>query len=574
MKTAAEGNILMENGISQVLIVDDMMINRMILSSLLSAGGVASDQAENGRECLEMCKKKDYDLILLDHRMPEPDGVDTFVALKEIFKKRGRSVPVICHTTDEGRKNINLYKAAGFSDVLIKPIEPEQLSEVLLTWLPRRKERPPMNTLSGTAAEKTGKAPGETDISRELDLLPGWLKTVPHIDLVSGITNCGSAEDYVDALYIFHSSISEKAADIRTYLENEDRTMFRLTVHSLKSMSGLIGARALREKAAFLETCAGNGDLKGMREETPGLLSSYLAFSELLSPVLKEEGIKDLKRSRAASSDRKSETAPALRDLSKTILFVQAGQDIVTKGIENNLKNAGFSVISVPDQPEMIITCRFEADIILYYPGRKDDPSHIGLIMSLLGEICQDDSRILCLTGEVADIETAISSNSAFRVSRTYPRPVDINVFLKDMDTFSELSGDYRRRKNIYIVDDDPEYLSVIDRWLSADYGVSCFRRGSELISGLNALTPDLILMDYEMPEMDGYELMKRIRSNPVTCAIPTIFLTGKNDRDHVFRILEYKPDGYLLKTSQKDTLLDAIHRFFAEAFFRRTLPQ
>ena len=108
MKTAAEGNILMENGISQVLIVDDMMINRMILSSLLSAGGVASDQAENGRECLEMCKKKDYDLILLDHRMPEPDGVDTFVALKEIFKKRGRSVPVICHTTDEGRKNINL----------------------------------------------------------------------------------------------------------------------------------------------------------------------------------------------------------------------------------------------------------------------------------------------------------------------------------------------------------------------------------------------------------------------------------------------------------------------------------
>ena len=113
----------MNNNASRVLIIDDLSVNRMILSSLLTSRGVVSEQADSGFKCLEMVKAKDYDLILLDHRMPDIDGVDTLVQLKGIFREKGRSIPVICHTTEEGRKNINLYKAAGFSDVLIKPVD-------------------------------------------------------------------------------------------------------------------------------------------------------------------------------------------------------------------------------------------------------------------------------------------------------------------------------------------------------------------------------------------------------------------------------------------------------------------
>ena len=102
----------MDREASRVIIVDDMVINRMIISSLLASNGVLADQAESGRECIEMCRDKEYDLILLDHRMPEYDGVDTLLELKELFKEQGREVPVVCHTTEEGRSNINLYKAA------------------------------------------------------------------------------------------------------------------------------------------------------------------------------------------------------------------------------------------------------------------------------------------------------------------------------------------------------------------------------------------------------------------------------------------------------------------------------
>ena len=124
----------MKSNSAHVLIIDDMPVNRMILSSLLASRGVVSDQAEGGLMCLDMVRANDYDLILLDHRMPDMDGVDTLVQLKGIFREKGRSIPVICHTTEEGRKNINLYKAAGFADVLIKPVDPEQISEMIMTF--------------------------------------------------------------------------------------------------------------------------------------------------------------------------------------------------------------------------------------------------------------------------------------------------------------------------------------------------------------------------------------------------------------------------------------------------------
>ncbi len=200
------------------------------------------------------------------------------------------------------------------------------------------------------------------------------------------------------------------------------------------------------------------------------------------------------------------------------------------------------------------------------------DNSHTGITMNLLGEICQDDSKILCLTGENTELNAAMTSNGAHRVSRLFPRPVDINLFLKDMEYFAELEKDYHRKKTIFVVDDDTGYLTVINHWLSDSYNVAGFTGGSEALEALAAVTPELILLDLEMPEMDGCELMKNIRILHPEQKIPIIFLTGKNDRDHVYQVLGYKPDGYLLKSSQKETILDVIRRFFAETLFRASL--
>ena len=165
-----------------------------------------------------------------------------------------------------------------------------------------------------------------------------------------------------------------------------------------------------------------------------------------------------------------------------------------------------------------------------------------------------------------------MDSKGAGRVSHTYPRPVDPSVFLDDMKYYSELLSDYHRMKTIFVVDDDPDYRSVISRWLTPHYSVSIFSSAREMMAGLKAAKPDLILLDYEMPEMDGHELIGILRKDPEIQMIPIIFLTGKNDRDHVFRILQYKPDGYLLKTLSKEALIDSIDRFFSESLFQMSL--
>ena len=263
---------------SRVLIVDDVPINCVILSSLLASNGVTSDVASSGRECVELYKKNQYDLILLDHRMPEIDGVDTLVQLKEIFRKSGREIPVVCHTTEDARKNINLYKAAGFVDVLIKPIEPKRLSEILMTYLP-----------DGDSKNAEQKKAEEEKISRELGELPEWLSSVEGIDVSSGIEHCETAEDFLDALTVFSTSIKEKADEIESFLHDENWKMYTLRVHSLKSMSRLIGAAKLSSDAANLEAAGKKNDVDTIIKKTPALLEMYRGFIPVLAPLLSGE---------------------------------------------------------------------------------------------------------------------------------------------------------------------------------------------------------------------------------------------------------------------------------------------
>ena len=74
---------------------------------------------------------------------------------------------------------------------------------------------------------------------------------------------------------------------------------------------------------------------------------------------------------------------------------------------------------------------------------------------------------------------------------------------------------------------------------------------------------PDLILLDYEMPVTSGPQVLEMIRNETNVDSIPVIFLTGKGDRESVMKVLELKPDGYLLKSTEKAALLKSIADFF-----------
>ncbi len=530
---------------ARILIVDDMPINRTILSSMLTTLGISCDLAGSGKECLELCRTNTYDLILLDHRMPDMDGVDTLVQLKEIFHRTGAETPVICHTADEGRNYINLYKAAGFADVLIKPADPGELMVMLMTYLPN-------GGFTMPADEEKKK---HTD--SELASLPSWLKSVSELDLRSGIEHCDSADDYLDALTVFAGSIKDKAADIERFEQDENWPMYLLRVHSLKSVARLVGAVSVADKAADLEYAGMQQEYGLVHALTRPLLSEYCSLLPKLNQLLSKKDANEKKADKDASGNTTSYTG-------RTILFICDDNGIIGRGIIKSLEAEGFTVITVKDIPEVILNHRAESELLLYYPSGDDD--HIRVVSTMLTEMCRDDDKTLCLAGDPLDIETARDIHDSDYITAVYPRPINLNKMAADMSCYYDIKNGNNRTRTVLVIDDDPDFLHIMEKWLSDTYNVDCSHSGASALAYLDNKRPDVILLDYEMPGMNGDMVMQRIRSNPSNDRIPIIFLTGKNDKDCVMKILENKPDGYLLKSMPHDALLDALDRFFAES--------
>ncbi|MBR1629437.1 MAG: response regulator, partial [Lachnospiraceae bacterium] len=119
------------------------------------------------------------------------------------------------------------------------------------------------------------------------------------------------------------------------------------------------------------------------------------------------------------------------------------------------------------------------------------------------------------------------------------------------------------RRKRLLVVDDDGMMLRTLKLWLSDHYQVYMANSGMNAITLLAKKEVDLILLDYEMPVASGPEVLQMIRSDPSTSHLPVMFLTAKNDKESVMKVMEMKPERYLLKTMPPDVLLKNIDDFF-----------
>lgn len=256
----------------------------------------------------------------------------------------------------------------------------------------------------------------------------------------------------------------------------------------------------------------------------------------------------------------------------KSIIFIENKESFVSKAIKSKLVAADFEITAVTDDIDTIELYRYMGEMVIYNPTGSS--SHIEMMMRYLSELCRENHKTLSLFGDYNCIDDAKASGETAMVSSFYVRPINIDEFVQDMLQLSAAHDEYKRTKNILVVDDDNDYLNVIKKWLGYDYSVDVVRSGTEALFYLTRNRPDLILMDYEMPVFNGYELMDQIRKNPHTYRIPIIFLTGYNDRESVMKILAHKPDGYLLKSTGKEELSDAIERFFTSNILVQKKPQ
>jgi response regulator RpfG family c-di-GMP phosphodiesterase len=118
------------------------------------------------------------------------------------------------------------------------------------------------------------------------------------------------------------------------------------------------------------------------------------------------------------------------------------------------------------------------------------------------------------------------------------------------------------RRKHILIIDDDPMILKMIREYLHDDYDVATALSGKIALKFLEKKKTDLILLDYDMPVMNGPEVLEKLRESEEINDVPVIFLTGITEREKIQKALCLKPQGYLLKPIDFDKLTETIKKF------------
>ena len=234
---------------AKILVVDDTQMNLLVISQLLKKTQVQVTTCLSGKECLYMVQREHYDVILLDHMMPEMDGIETFRAIKEMYNHKCQGTPVIALTANALVGVREMYMREGFTDYLSKPVEAQELEEMVRRYIPAEKIQIISDkTRTGGRQEER---PVQADVPQQTQKMI-WLNT----DV--GIRYCGDSEEvYREVLQEFCDSIEEERSAIEEAFQAEDWKEYTIMVHGLKSSAMSVGARKLSEEAASLER-AGN----------------------------------------------------------------------------------------------------------------------------------------------------------------------------------------------------------------------------------------------------------------------------------------------------------------------------
>lgn len=123
---------------AKVLVVDDVKMNINVFKALLKRTKISVDSAMSGPEALEMIKGNKYDIIFLDHMMPDMDGIETYKHMKELEESPNKDTTVIMLTANAIMGAKEEYLGIGFSDYLSKPVQAAKLEAMILKYLPEK----------------------------------------------------------------------------------------------------------------------------------------------------------------------------------------------------------------------------------------------------------------------------------------------------------------------------------------------------------------------------------------------------------------------------------------------------
>lgn len=280
----------------RVLVVDDEPMNLMVAEGIFKEYEMQVETVHGGMEALEICEKEDFDLIFLDHMMPEMDGVETLKRLRRLFAHHERTATIIAFTANAVSGAREMFFEEGFDEFVSKPIEMVELERVLKNVLPKSAVQYVDKDYKTERDREHQSREQPEGVQRQP--AAGQGKTVllekAGIHTTTGLQYClNSTEFYDELLTKFASDADGKQEEIGRFFVQQDWENYCIRVHALKSTARMIGADVLSELAKGLEDAAKNLDVEYIGMHHENFLSRYKETAQSIRDVFgerKEDG--------------------------------------------------------------------------------------------------------------------------------------------------------------------------------------------------------------------------------------------------------------------------------------------
>lgn len=243
------------------------------------------------------------------------------------------------------------------------------------------------------------------------------------------------------------------------------------------------------------------------------------------------------------------------------VIIVSASDGFLSKSLIGKLDSTGVeATFAHADIKEIEGVSEGVALFVLFM---SEDLFKVPEVLVYIKDIVADRDLGLILIGEQDQYDQVIKVVPEKAVTEHFKRPLDIDHLVKKVASYIEENTGEKRKKTILIVDDDITYMRTVYEWLRESYHVGMASNGVQAISYLAKTQADLILLDYEMPIANGPQVLSMLKNDSGTGHIPVMFLTGHGDKESVLSVVGLSPADYLLKTIDRQTLLQKLEDFF-----------
>ncbi len=255
---------------ARILVVDDTKLNLEVIKGLLKNTKAMIDTASSGRECIEKLQSDNYNIVLLDHKMPEMDGIECLKLIKKEHLINPGETKIIALTANAISGAREFYLEAGFDDYLSKPVHAEALEQTLCSHLP-------VNML-------------EDAVNDEEEVKDGGVVDIPDINGINREEALryagGDKATRNKTLRLYRDEFEERRNILDTCFKKRDWDNYQINVHALKSTSKTIGAESIFALATRLEEAAANKDIRWIEFDHGVLMDQYAMLVSRISKAL------------------------------------------------------------------------------------------------------------------------------------------------------------------------------------------------------------------------------------------------------------------------------------------------